>query len=253
MAVTSPSDALTPLLDACDMCGVDLTSTELCIRCRKAGYCSKDCQTKDWPLHKQECGQVKYNECFRLCLCVDSHTMIMIRALHWPLTNLLDRRLCSESIRTMQRNPIFTDPHTLVFIWLDAGRAGLHRTVTDATIVKTLDVLQNHGFDFDRRSGMPLTLFESVFQSHIPYVSANAATAGTLLLSQGSFSSITTDRFDRNVIFIEQMKYYYTQTITYFHVQCGLLPELAALTASYLFTTSILSLIKQQNIISVKP
>ena len=43
----------------CSLCGRDEKSFEIrrCTGCRKAAYCSKACQTKDWPNHKRECDQ----------------------------------------------------------------------------------------------------------------------------------------------------------------------------------------------------
>ncbi len=40
----------------CDQCG-QVAKLSGCGRCRKAWYCSKECQTAAWPMHKAECGK----------------------------------------------------------------------------------------------------------------------------------------------------------------------------------------------------
>ncbi len=42
----------------CDSCGTSGANFSRCARCRTAIYCSRDCQTKDWPNHKTICKQL---------------------------------------------------------------------------------------------------------------------------------------------------------------------------------------------------
>ena len=39
----------------CDQCG-QIAKLSGCGKCRTAWYCSKECQTAAWPMHKAECG-----------------------------------------------------------------------------------------------------------------------------------------------------------------------------------------------------
>ena len=40
----------------CDACGRTDTKLKACSRCKRAWYCSTDCQKSDWTVHKQNCG-----------------------------------------------------------------------------------------------------------------------------------------------------------------------------------------------------
>jgi len=42
----------------CAVCTI-LLPAKKCTGCRKAQYCSVECQTKDWPVHKLACGNAK--------------------------------------------------------------------------------------------------------------------------------------------------------------------------------------------------
>jgi hypothetical protein len=39
----------------CHVEGCTGVGSKMCSRCRKVGYCSADCQRKDWNTHKEEC------------------------------------------------------------------------------------------------------------------------------------------------------------------------------------------------------
>lgn len=41
----------------CDACGQFEDKLNVCGRCKKRWYCSKDCQTNDWPSHKASCAK----------------------------------------------------------------------------------------------------------------------------------------------------------------------------------------------------
>lgn len=45
-------------MNACTLCGK--ADALLCLQCKNARYCSKECQTSDWPLHKLLCTQFKH-------------------------------------------------------------------------------------------------------------------------------------------------------------------------------------------------
>ncbi len=42
----------------CVACRKELRKAQLCVRCRFANYCSKDCQTSDWKRHKRTCANI---------------------------------------------------------------------------------------------------------------------------------------------------------------------------------------------------
>ena len=42
------------LMKACQGCGNRLKVLKMCV-CRKAWYCGRDCQLRDWPNHKAAC------------------------------------------------------------------------------------------------------------------------------------------------------------------------------------------------------
>lgn len=44
-----------PKCYTCVSCGLEWMSMKKCQRCRKATYCSKECQAKHWEVHKDEC------------------------------------------------------------------------------------------------------------------------------------------------------------------------------------------------------
>jgi hypothetical protein len=39
----------------CNCCGLPLMQSKKCGRCQRVRYCSKECQVKDWPVHKTNC------------------------------------------------------------------------------------------------------------------------------------------------------------------------------------------------------
>ncbi len=39
----------------CRCCGK--AASLRCSKCRKVFYCGKECQARDWPIHKKECGK----------------------------------------------------------------------------------------------------------------------------------------------------------------------------------------------------
>ncbi|KAI6100532.1 hypothetical protein F5141DRAFT_303100 [Pisolithus sp. B1] len=52
MKIDIPADSALTKCVACGKGGVPLSA---CARCKKAKYCSKDCQVKDWKAHKKDC------------------------------------------------------------------------------------------------------------------------------------------------------------------------------------------------------
>lgn len=46
----------------CKICSKSRPEVKLmnCAKCRKVAYCSRECQTVDWPAHKTSCGQQSY-------------------------------------------------------------------------------------------------------------------------------------------------------------------------------------------------
>ena len=47
--------AETPISRICAVCDIPVEQRLKCGKCRKICYCSKECQSKDWPEHKQVC------------------------------------------------------------------------------------------------------------------------------------------------------------------------------------------------------
>lgn len=43
----------------CAVCGKE--GPKRCSRCKQVYYCSETCQTRHWPMHKQECNIIKNN------------------------------------------------------------------------------------------------------------------------------------------------------------------------------------------------
>ena len=43
----------------CNLSSCSSTGSKRCTRCWQVGYCSRDCQEKDWKVHKKDCKKVK--------------------------------------------------------------------------------------------------------------------------------------------------------------------------------------------------
>jgi hypothetical protein len=43
----------------CAVCGIPLADVKQCGGCRKVAYCSRECQRKHWPQHKEECRRLQ--------------------------------------------------------------------------------------------------------------------------------------------------------------------------------------------------
>jgi len=50
-----PTDTIDPRIARCDGAGCTRPPSSLCVRCRSARYCSKECQRGDWKRHKPLC------------------------------------------------------------------------------------------------------------------------------------------------------------------------------------------------------
>ncbi|KAK5680920.1 hypothetical protein LTS10_006678 [Elasticomyces elasticus] len=53
--MASNNDATQPIMKVCGICGTNRGMLFKCGRCKSVMYCSKECQVKDWPLHKDVC------------------------------------------------------------------------------------------------------------------------------------------------------------------------------------------------------
>ena len=53
----SPNLSFMP--EQCSVCGKE--STSRCSKCKTVYYCSRECQLRDWPNHKQSCNKIKRN------------------------------------------------------------------------------------------------------------------------------------------------------------------------------------------------
>ncbi|KAK5713253.1 hypothetical protein LTR15_011616 [Elasticomyces elasticus] len=53
--MVSNSDAILPINKVCGICGTNRGMLFKCGRCKSVMYCSKECQVKHWPLHKDVC------------------------------------------------------------------------------------------------------------------------------------------------------------------------------------------------------
>lgn len=45
----------------CDVCGTFQEKLQICSRCKNRWFCSKQCQTVDWPLHKKNCSNPSFS------------------------------------------------------------------------------------------------------------------------------------------------------------------------------------------------
>jgi hypothetical protein len=57
----SSTASAAPTTASCQVCGIPSFSNSLvakCSRCRSSSYCSKACQSKDWPNHRRSCNRV---------------------------------------------------------------------------------------------------------------------------------------------------------------------------------------------------
>ena len=218
--------------DACDFCVKGVAFTIPCAGCTKAAYCSFKCQQEHWPTHKYECGKTKPGECFMFCMCSPYSFPIMAKAFIRPLTNLLDRRLCAK----MRTNTHF-DVHTVILFCLDPAREKCLYLSQDA-VVKTIAVFRRCGYDFDHRHDRAEAVFDYIFRSHIRY---NAKTSWTLL-SQGLFPALYSWK-------LRDIQPYCTQlAICYIWIvarvcDIGVIPPVAGIVASYVFTKPTLSII----------
>jgi len=48
----------------CLNCSIEVTTNQKCSRCRTASYCSRHCQLKHWPVHKNSCQDANSNDTF---------------------------------------------------------------------------------------------------------------------------------------------------------------------------------------------
>ena len=55
----APSRTASYIAKVCVVCGVGGASLKSCARCRSLYYCSKECQTADWPVHRSGCQKVR--------------------------------------------------------------------------------------------------------------------------------------------------------------------------------------------------
>jgi hypothetical protein len=53
-----PVPKLPPAIEICDVCQRKMTAVNRCSVCKNSFYCSQECQTKDWPIHKFKCSML---------------------------------------------------------------------------------------------------------------------------------------------------------------------------------------------------
>jgi hypothetical protein len=57
-------------MSACHYCG-ELDAAAKCSKCHSVLYCNRDCQTKDWKVHKTKCPDLAYDYAAAKEVCDD--------------------------------------------------------------------------------------------------------------------------------------------------------------------------------------
>ena len=79
----------------CDYCEIKETNVKFskCSMCKCTYYCSKECQKKDWSMHKKICGNRKDNDTIRECIeLIFGHGVYYFTTLLINTYNILDLR-----------------------------------------------------------------------------------------------------------------------------------------------------------------